>query len=86
MGRARAKCSDERGRGECQNPESTPLQCADPLRGRLMVGRLTLDQVVKVRVLAPQPDKAPAQGAFLFPAEPHSVARGNVGGNSGLHC
>jgi hypothetical protein len=24
------------------------------LRGRLMVGRLTLDQVVKVRVLAPQ--------------------------------
>jgi hypothetical protein len=25
-----------------------------PLRGRLMVGRLTLDQVVKVRVLAPQ--------------------------------
>src|SRR5919198_722021 len=27
---------------------------AVPLRGRLMVGRLTLDQVVKVRVLAPQ--------------------------------
>jgi hypothetical protein len=49
------------------------------LRGRLMVGRLTLDQVVKVRVLAPQPDKAPAQGAFLFLAEPHSVPRGNVG-------
>jgi hypothetical protein len=36
-----------------------------PLRGRLMVGRLTLDQVVKVRVLAPQPQKAPAQGGFL---------------------
>src|SRR5207244_9919226 len=30
---------------------------ANPLRGRLMVGRLTLDQVVKVRVLAPQPDR-----------------------------
>jgi hypothetical protein len=31
---------------------------SSPLRGRLMVGRLTLDQVVKVRVLAPQPSKA----------------------------
>ena len=31
---------------------------ANPLRGRLMVGRLTLDQVVKVRVLAPQPSRA----------------------------
>ena len=29
-----------------------------PLRGRLMVGRLTLDQVVKVRILAPQLYKA----------------------------
>jgi hypothetical protein len=35
------------------------------LRGRLMVGRLTLDQVVKVRVLAPQPDEKPrVRGAF----------------------
>jgi hypothetical protein len=33
-----------------------------PLRGRLMVGRLTLDQVVKVRVLAPQPSKPPHGG------------------------
>src|SRR3954469_6153884 len=40
-----------------QIPESTPVQCPDPLRGRLMVGRLTLDQVVKVRILAPQPSK-----------------------------
>src|SRR5947199_2593224 len=31
---------------------------ANPVRGRLMVGRLTLDQVVKVRVLAPQPSRA----------------------------
>jgi hypothetical protein len=30
-----------------------------PLRGRLMVGRLTLDQVVKVRILAPQPHESP---------------------------
>jgi hypothetical protein len=29
-----------------------------PLRGRLMVGRLTLDQVVGVRVPAPQPERA----------------------------
>ena len=28
-----------------------------------MVGRLTLDQVVKVRILAPQPDRKPASGA-----------------------
>jgi hypothetical protein len=35
------------------------------LRGRLMVGRLTLDQVVKVRILAPQPLKA-AAGAVRF--------------------
>ena len=31
---------------------------AAPLRGRLMVGRLALDQVVKVRILAPQPHEA----------------------------
>src|SRR5262245_33145346 len=37
-----------------------------PLRGRLMVGRLTLDQVVKVRVLAPQPEKKPAQAGFFI--------------------
>jgi hypothetical protein len=30
-----------------------------------MVGRLTLDQVVKVRVLAPQPLESPAQAGFL---------------------
>jgi hypothetical protein len=34
------------------------------LRGRLMVGRLTLDQVVKVRVLAPQP-QPPRQGSMV---------------------
>ena len=36
-----------------------------PLRGRLTVGRLTLDQVVKVRILAPQPQKSPAQAGFF---------------------
>jgi hypothetical protein len=36
---------------------------ATRLRGRLMVGRLTLDQVVKVRVLAPQPQKEHERGA-----------------------
>ena len=35
------------------------------LRDRLMVGRLTLDQVVKVRVLVPQPSRKPCKcGAF----------------------
>jgi hypothetical protein len=38
---------------------------ANPLRGRLMVGRLTLDQVVKVRVLAPQPHETPPPAGFL---------------------
>jgi hypothetical protein len=33
---------------------SSGYNAGRPLRGRLMVGRLTLDQVVKVRVLAPQ--------------------------------
>jgi hypothetical protein len=41
---------------------------AGPLRGRLMVGRLTLDQVVKVRVLAPQLRK-PRFGGVLFLGE-----------------
>ena len=41
------------------------LHCASPLRGRLMVGRLTLDQVVGVRVPAPQPQKAPRRGFFV---------------------
>jgi hypothetical protein len=40
---------------------------ANALRGRLMVGRLTLDQVVKVRVLAPQLRKAPLMRGFLLP-------------------
>jgi hypothetical protein len=53
------------------------------LRGRLMVGRLTLDQVVKVRVLAPQPSRAPAPRAFLFPAGQHMSAWGNVGATAG---
>ena len=43
---------------------TAPLQCRDPLRGRLMVGRLTLDQVVKVRVLAPQLGEVPAKPRF----------------------
>src|SRR5436190_12014215 len=34
------------------------------LRGRLMVGRLTLDQVVGVRVPAPQPHESPAPAGF----------------------
>jgi hypothetical protein len=34
-----------------------------------MVGRLTLDQVVKVRVLAPQPHESPASAGFLFARE-----------------
>ena len=38
------------------------------MRGRLTVGRLTLDQVVKVRILAPQPHENPAQ-AECFVAE-----------------
>src|SRR5262245_37809106 len=41
---------------------------ASPLRGRLMVGRLTLDQVVKVRVLAPQPQKTPAHARVFRPS------------------
>jgi hypothetical protein len=38
---------------------------SSPLRGRLMVGRLTLDQVVKVRVLAPQLTETPEARGFL---------------------
>ena len=42
---------------------------ANPLRGRLMVGRLTLDQVVKVRVLAPQLSEDPLRRGFVFSAK-----------------
>jgi hypothetical protein len=42
---------------------------ANPLRGRLMVGRLTLDQVVKVRVLAPQLSEDPASAGFCLSAK-----------------
>ena len=48
---------------------------AAPLRGRLMVGRLTLDQVVKVRVLAPQPEKHAGNGKVPLPASNASGAR-----------
>ena len=37
-----------------------------PLRGRLMVGRLTLDQEVGVRIPAPQLRKRPAKAGFSF--------------------
>ena len=37
-----------------------------PLRGRLMVGRLTLDQVVGVRIPAPQPQEAAGNSGFSF--------------------
>jgi hypothetical protein len=63
---SRGACSESL-RGE--SPHLARLQCADPLRGRLMVGRLTLDQVVKVRVLAPQPGRAPlTRGSSFSPA------------------
>src|SRR5947209_8684162 len=62
MGRARAQCSE--GRKHWRRAGAR-LQWP-PLRGRLMVGRLTLDQVVKVRVLAPQLPKPPAQRAIAF--------------------
>src|SRR5579862_6796367 len=39
---------------------ASAARMAPPLRGRLMVGRLALDQVVKVRILAPQPFSSPA--------------------------
>jgi len=45
---------------------ASPATISVPLRGRLMVGRLTLDQVVKVRVLAPQPHKIPASTGFVY--------------------
>ena len=47
------------------------------LRGRLMVGRLTLDQVVKVRVLAPQLDESPrvARGFCLQGGDEDGSAR-----------
>src|SRR6266571_1828320 len=52
-------------RASDRRPNVVGYNCA-PLRGRLMVGRLTLDQVVKVRVLAPQPPRAAAWAAFSF--------------------
>src|SRR5439155_702405 len=69
----RGQCSGARGNGlapaerrrRCTSVEEARAEDRDepryncgPLRGRLMVGRLTLDQVVKVRVLAPQPPKS----------------------------
>src|SRR6266436_7673486 len=64
MGRAKAlsvAVSRENRRGGAGRSQSARLQWPIPLRGRLMVGRLALDQVVKVRILAPQPRK-PAGG------------------------
>jgi hypothetical protein len=60
MGRASAQCSDERVESSLSKGDygGSAATMAAPLRGRLMVGRLTLDQVVKVRVLAPQLHKA----------------------------
>src|SRR6266536_254429 len=55
-----------RGRAASQRRRLEPLQWRLPLRGRLMVGRLTLDQVVKVRVLAPQPHNSPATAGFVY--------------------
>src|SRR5262249_45804070 len=42
----------------------------DPVRGRLMVGRLTLDQEVGVRIPAPQPTKPLETAAFHLPRPP----------------
>ena len=53
-----------RGRAASQRRRLEPLQWRLPLRGRLMVGRLTLDQVVKVRVLAPQPRSPLSEAGF----------------------
>ena len=52
-----------------------------PLRGRLMVGRLTLDQVVKVRVLAPQPHRNDEgrTGGGLRRGEETTLLRQSVG-------
>src|SRR6478736_6749850 len=52
-----------------------------PLRGRLMVGRLTLDQVVGVRVPAPQPHETPANRTV--PASSADSERES--GRSGVH-
>jgi hypothetical protein len=48
-----------------------------PLRGRLMVGRLTLDQVVKVRILAPQPQNPLETGRFIPRSYGRSCALAN---------
>jgi hypothetical protein len=45
-----------------------------------MVGRLTLDQVVGVRVPAPQPRKAAAPAAFVLSAGAANRRGGNAGG------
>jgi hypothetical protein len=47
-----------------------------------MVGRLTLDQVVKVRVLAPQLNKNPAPAGFCFLGRRRRRRRGNRWGNT----
>src|SRR6185437_16178827 len=54
--------ADVSARGLTRNPRGT--LDADSLRGRLTVGRLTLDQEVGVRIPAPQPQKAPLSGVF----------------------
>jgi hypothetical protein len=47
-----------------------------------MVGRLTLDQVVKVRILVPQPREPAGNGGFSFtPTATHRGRGGNNGGN-----
>ena len=46
--------------------EAEPGYNAVALRGRLMVGRLTLDQVVGVRVPAPQLTRAPLMRGSCF--------------------
>jgi hypothetical protein len=45
-----------------------------------MVGRLTLDQVVKVRVLAPQPQKSPGNRGFSFAKEAITMGEGQQTG------
>ena len=69
-----------------QKIEARPGYNAVALRGRLMVGRLTLDQVVGVRVPAPQLHKNPAHAGFLLSGRAAIVRGGNVGGNSRRRC
>ena len=51
----RSGCSATRFSSGAGRPNTPLVSLCRPLRGRLMVGRLTLDQVVGVRVPAPQP-------------------------------